>query len=254
MVETGAAAAPAGGGGSDAQSALDGLHKADHTLALVQQHLLEIDEIWRRVECGEEVRNDDRLSPSTGECGAMTARGAQLLIDRHLASIAHITHDAQSDGVLLFDGRWRLSIEYGAPADAQSFSLPRLTNDLLGNEKIAGVISALRSGEEFAVDSNESAAARSIVRCALFQTSGIRERISMFLQGAVEPSAAAMEIAQENAEAANESMDDAEFVRQLGSITRMDALLAAQSFGSTGINEKNSSPARLRISPDQQEI
>ncbi len=224
------------------------LQSAESAIDEIRRHLLEIEGIWRHFEPEDGVQALPTTSQLSRTADAGT-RGAQLLVDRHVAAIEKIARETEYDGTSLFDGRWSISIELEAGAERQTFNLPRISVDSLGNEKIAGVVASLKTDEDFSIESGESATARAIIRCALIELSGYRERIESFLHHSMEACSLVREIAEENAEAVNESMNDADFVRVLGSITRMDALLAVQSMNEPRNFCTNPTPSVLRISP-----
>lgn len=212
---------------------------ADESLQRIQSLLIELDDIWGRVGAALEdsvvqgVCDAASRPIATAGLGISDADVLQSEIEQRLDAINQDAASATYENVALFDGAWTVSVQSECESTGVcQLRLPRVAAETLGSEQIAGRIVDLRTGHDCAVALGNAASARAILRSALFQVVGYRERVAEFRRDVLASAMAAAGIASEMASAADAAIFDIDFIGRAGAVTRVDALIAGKMNGS----------------------
>jgi hypothetical protein len=114
-----------------------------------------------------------------------------------------------------------------SPSDADGLHTERLIGVELAVGKDGGFLSHLRSGGATSVDRAHLGDIQAVLSEAAARIASQQKRLSEFRSGRLEPSLAALAVADENAAAAENAMSDPELARAASRLTGADALVHA---------------------------
>ncbi len=191
------------------------LRMADESLGEIQSRLLEL---GRLIGVAKELR---RRPPQT-------TAALQTEIDAALDAIEELAEGAAFNGIKLLRGDWSPQMGAGFAEDAESQDCRRACTEAMDTRRLvgrsSGFLSLLRTGNAKAADRTDLFELHAIIEDALTQLADQREQIVAFLRRQVEPLLHEIEVARENAAAAQTLFDDPEFISGVGNLSGAHAV------------------------------